>query len=294
MSEEKPSFGKALVLGGKTGLLGRALVQTLGKKGVRTLAPGRDELDVLDTAALAAFLDEHAPDVVFNAVAYTKVDQAEDELGAAMLLNRTFPERLGELAGERGTKLVHYSTDFVFDGRAAKPYTPADEPNPTSVYGRTKLAGENALLRLGLTNLIIIRTSWLFGPGGKNFVQTIVNKARTVEELKVVHDQIGSPTYTPDLALHSVQLAALDVHGVFQIANAGLASWCELAAEAVNLAGLSARVLPIQSKDWPQKALRPAYSVLSTEKFSSVTGVAPRPWATALRDYVFSHLCKTA
>jgi dTDP-4-dehydrorhamnose reductase len=150
-------------------------------------------------------------------------------------VNEALPALLGRLVLERPCKLVHFSTDFVFDGKKDSPYLPDDPTGPASVYGETKLAGERALLSLNLPNLLIVRTAWLFGPGKKNFVRTILDLAAQRSELKVVHDQVGSPTYTCDLAAWAVALAAKDAAGIFHVVNAGQASWAELAAEAIRL-----------------------------------------------------------
>lgn len=282
---------KALVLGGRHGMLGQALGSKLAAAGYETLLHGREDADVLDFSNLENYIASIAPDVVFNAVAYTAVDRAEDEPEAAQRLNADLPAALGGIAAKIPFRLVHYSTDFVFDGRSTTPYTLSEEPNPLSVYGKTKLAGENALLRSGLNGALIIRTAWLFGPGRKNFVKTILTLAKNREQLGVVHDQIGSPTYTMDLAQYSIALLqAKDAQGVYHVVNSGEASWCELAAEAVNLAGLSCSVSAITTDEYPAKAKRPQYSVLSTDKFTHWTGVAPRPWAQALRDYIFQYV----
>ncbi len=282
---------KAVVLGGKTGMLGQSLTHVLQQAGWDVAPAGREDVDVLSCDDLARYLDATEPQAVFNAVAYTKVDQAEDEPDQAFLLNKTLPANLGRLALARGIRLVHYSTDFVFDGDQSAPYTLSDEPNPTSVYGQSKLAGENSLLQVGMRDLHIIRTAWLFGPGGKNFVQTILNLARNRNQLNVVHDQIGSPTYTLDLARYSLKLVETGSRGIYHVVNSGQASWCELAAEAVNLAGYDCLINAIPSSEYPQKAKRPAFSALSTAKYAKLTGDAPRSWAKALREYVFKDYC---
>lgn len=291
--QEKTTAGakKALVLGGRTGMLGQALAKALQEAGWQTVNQSRDEVDALEFGALGDYIAEHAPDVVFNAIAYTQVDHAEDEPEQAYRLNRDLPNALGRMAGQQGFRLVHFSTDFVFDGRSTQPYTLSDEPNPLCVYGKSKLAGENALLRAGLPGLLILRTAWLFGPGRKNFVRTILTLAQNREQLGVVHDQIGSPTYTMDLAKNSVALLNVQgAQGIFHLVNSGQASWCELAAEAVNLAGLRCAINAITSDEYPTKAVRPAYSVLSTEKFAHWTGYTPRPWVQGLRDYIFQYV----
>lgn len=278
----------AVVLGGKTGLLGQALCAVLRARGWNALAVGRTDLDLFDLPAVEAFLSRAQADVVFNTVAYTKVDQAEDEPAEATRLNRQLPLTLGKAALATGAALVHYSTDFVFNGKKTTPYTIQDQPDPRSVYGQTKFQGERELLSLNLPKLLIIRTSWLFGPGKTNFVTRILELASTRPELSVVHDQVGSPSYTPDLAANSLTLVERGATGLFHLANSGLASWCELATEAVQCAGLPCRIKPITSAEYPQKACRPAYSVLDLSAFTTATGVTPRPWVQAVREFLFS------
>lgn len=282
--------GKTIVLGGRTGLLGRSLVPALAEAdGVAEVLPtGREELDVTSEGAVAEFLDRERPDTLMNAVAYTAVDQAEDEPEAARLLNAAVPAILGRQCMERGILLVHYSTDFVFGGQGLSPLSELNAPDPSSVYGATKLEGEGALRELGYDNLLILRTSWLFGPGKTNFVHKILGLAREREFLTVVDDQVGSPTYAPDLALHTLELIENDARGLFHLANSEPASWFELAAEAVRLAGIDCEVRPVPTSAYPTKARRPAYSVLDTAAFTAATGTTPRPWKEALQDYVES------
>lgn len=260
----------------------------MGKRGWTIHAPTRNDLDLFDRSAVEAFIANAGADILFNTVAYTKVDAAEEEEAEAARLNRQLPLILGKAAAATGISLVHYSTDFVFNGKKNAPYTTEDQPDPRSVYGRTKLQGERELLALHLPHLLIIRTSWLFGPCKTNFVTRILELAATRPELSVVHDQTGSPSYTPDLASNSLALVEADAHGLFHLANAGQANWCELAAEAVRGADLPCRIRPITSAEYPQKALRPAYSVLDLSKFTAATGISPRPWLQALREFLFS------
>jgi dTDP-4-dehydrorhamnose reductase len=281
---------KAVVLGGRTGLLGQALVADLTRAGWQVEAHGREDADVHDSAALEKYICSHAPDVLFNAVAYTQVDKAEEEQDAAMRLNKSLPALLGRLACTGNMHLVHYSTDFVFNGRKETPYTEDDETAPQSIYGLSKLAGEQVLLQMNLPRLTIIRSSWLFGPGRGNFVQTILGLCETRQEITVVHDQVGSPTYTPDLAAGSRLLVEKGGTGLFHLSNGGQATWCELAAEAVSLAQKPCQVRPIPSAAYPQRATRPAYSVLDCSRFTGITGIKPRPWIQALREYIFQHI----
>ncbi len=283
-------FQKALVLGGSTGLVGQALVEVLQASGWQVAATGRADLDFAapDIAdALERLVDRVEPGCIFNAVGYTQVDAAEDNLEEATLLNRTLPSLLGRVVKTRPCSLVHYSTDFVFNGRAKEPYTTESPPNPTSAYGRTKLAGEEALLGLSLSHCMIVRTAWLFGPGRKNFVRTILNRCAAQHSINVVHDQVGSPTYTLDLAQYTLKLVEAGANGLFHIVNTGMASWCELADEAASLAQLECVVNAVPSSAYPQKALRPAFSVLDTASLTRATGITPRPWPKALREYIF-------
>jgi dTDP-4-dehydrorhamnose reductase len=260
----------------------------MARKGWTVHAPRRADLDLFDRPAVEDYLARTGADTLFNTVAYTRVDQAEDEPAEAARLNRQLPLILGQAARNAGVQLIHYSTDFVFNGRKATPYTTEDQPDPRSVYGSTKLQGERELQALGLPGLLIVRTSWLFGPCKINFVTRILELAAARAELSVVHDQIGSPSYTPDLAANSLALVEAGAAGLFHLANAGQASWCELAAEAVRGADLPCRVKPITSDQYPQKAVRPAYSVLDLSKFTAATGITPRPWLQALREFLFS------
>ncbi len=279
-----------LVLGGATGLLGQALVQKAQAAGYAVTATNRQDLDLGDSTALADLIDSVNPAIVFNTIAYTLVEMAEEQEETALQLNRVFPCMLGRIIKARPhIRLVHYSTDFVFDGRKASPYTTEDATAPLSAYGRTKLAGEQALQQLQMPNCCIIRTAWLFGPGKKNFVLTILDLCRQRDSLNVVHDQLGSPTYSLDLAAYSLKLAeAGNGTGLFHVVNSGEANWCELAAEAVRLSQVECTINPITSKEYPQKAVRPAYSVLDTSRFTQVTGIIPRPWPQALADYIYT------
>lgn len=277
----------ALLLGGN-GLLGQALQQVLQKEGWTVLAPKHAELDLTNPELLTRRVEELAPEVIFNAVAYTRVDDAEEHPQDAMALNRGLPALLGRIVQGTAMYLVHVSTDFVFNGKSRRPYVEADPVDPLSVYGRTKLEGEQALLERHLDNCCIVRTAWLFGPERKNFVSTILHHAKKMPELRVVHDQTGSPTYTLDLAQACLELVNVRATGLCHVVNSGQASWCELAAEAVRLANYPAKVRPIPSSEWPQKAVRPAYGVLDTSHYTALTGKTMRPWIQALQDYVFT------
>ncbi|QAZ68108.1 dTDP-4-dehydrorhamnose reductase [Solidesulfovibrio carbinolicus] len=278
---------RAIVLGGLTGLVGRPLSRVMEEAGFAVLPTTRTILDPFDMEALAREIERFEATHVVNTVAYTAVDAAEDEADEAYRLNRDLPGRLARVCRKAGATLVHLSTDFVFDGSKGTPYVEDDAPNPESVYGASKLAGERAILDSGLEAFQILRTAWLYGPGKKNFVATILGLAKTREELKVVADQIGSPTYTLDLAGWIADLARTEAAGIFHAVGSGQASWCELAAEAVAASGLPCRVLPIPSDAYPQKAKRPPYSVLDNAKLAAAIGRAPRAWTITVREYVY-------
>lgn len=282
----------ALVLGGQTGLLGQALVRVLNKHGLCVHTLGREDGDLQNRDFLSAKLEKIQPDMLFNTIAYTQVDKAEENKAEALLWNRTLPDTLGRLVKGSATHLIHFSTDFVFAGTKNSPYTETDDTKPMSVYGCSKLQGEQALQQLDIPNCCIVRSAWLFGPGRKNFITTILDACRKRDSISVVHDQIGSPTYTLDLAHWSLLLAEKKASGIFHAANAGRASWCELACEAVTLSETHCRVDPIPSSQWPQPAPRPAFSALNTAKLSECIGISPRPWPQALRDYIFAEYVK--
>lgn len=281
---------KALVLGGETGLLGQALIKVLTRTGWQTATLGRHEGDLMDSAYLSEAIDQHAPDTIFNTIAWTQVDKAEDEPEKALEINRLFPDILARVIDGKNIHLVHYSTDFVFSGQPPGDYWKEGDPAvPTSVYGATKLAGEKAVLRSLPKNACIIRTAWLFGPGRKNFVQTILDASATRSELTVVDDQMGSPTFTLDLAAWSLELAKAKATGIWHCVNSGHATWSELAVEALQLIASPCRIQPIHSSQWPQKAKRPKNSIMNNNKLTRLIGQRPRPWPQALREYIFNY-----
>lgn len=281
-------MAKALVLGGATGLLGQSLTRELRAHGWDVALLGRSDGKLLDMNFLETAVIDAQADVVFNAVAYTAVDEAETHTDEACELNRALPDALARTLRAAKGLLVHFSTDFIFSGSDDAPKKEEDAPHPSSVYARTKLEGEKAILATLPERSCIIRTAWLFGPGRKNFVDTILAACQKRDCIRVVFDQIGSPTYTVDLAQWSVALAEQRATGIWHAVNSGQASWCDLACEAVSLAGGPCRVAPISSSEWPQQAKRPSFSVLDNSKLAAFLGKKPRPWPQALRDHIFS------
>lgn len=280
---------RALILGGKKGLLGQALIYVLQKQQWEAIPIDQDDINIFDLQKLDKKIEGLEPEYIFNTIAYTQVDQAEIERNKAFRLNKVFPYLLANLLKDKNIYFITYSTDFVFDGQKQVPYTSEDIPNPLSVYGQSKLAGEKEVLRAGLEKFLIIRTSWLFGPWKVNFVSKMIELAQKNSSLQVVHDQIGSPTYTLDLAYYTYRLVNGEAKGIYHVSNCGQASWCELAAEALETSGSRCKVQPITSKHYPQRAKRPPFSVLDTSMLSSFIQEKPRPWLQALRDYLFCY-----
>lgn len=279
---------KALVLGGKTGMLGQALMKTGKVNGFEMISLGREDGDVLDLEFLEKQISQINPNFIFNGIGYTAVDAAEDNSALANLVNKTLPKNIARIIKGSSCHCIHYSTDFVFNGKSTSAYVETDSTDPLCVYGASKLAGEQMLSKLD--NAAVLRTAWLFGCGKKNFVSTILRIAKEKPILRVVHDQIGSPTSTHDLAEMSFIVASKKASGIFNAVNAGVASWCDLASEAVSILNLPAFVEPTTAAEWQQKAVRPKFSVLSMKHFTHTFDYAPRPWPQALREYLFEYM----
>ncbi|HXV01201.1 MAG TPA: dTDP-4-dehydrorhamnose reductase [Caulobacteraceae bacterium] len=277
---------KALVTGAG-GQVARALIAAAPPGW--TIAPmTRADLDVTDRAAVETTVATVAPDLIINAGAYTAVDRAESESEAAFAVNRDGPAHLAAAARAAGSRLVHFSTDFVFDGRSGRPYRPDDEPAPASVYGASKLAGETAVLET-CPEALIVRTAWVYGPIGGNFLTTMLRLMAERPELEVVADQIGTPTSTLTLAPAVWGFAAAGARGIWHFTDAGAASWYDFAqaiaeeALAAGLLGTAPPIRPIATIDYPTAAARPAYSVLDkSAAFALLGGPAPH-WRVALR-----------
>ncbi len=274
---------RALILGAR-GQLGRDLCDVFATDYALT-ARGRDECDLADPAAIARVVREARADVVINCGAHTKVDLQEKEPDVAKALNTTAVEALAAAVAEHGGKLVHFSTDYVFDGRGLRPYVEEDPTNPRSVYGSTKLAGEQAALALG-GSALVVRTQWLYGPGERNFVYAIASRAARGEKLSVVNDQRGSPTHTLDVAGAVATLLQRECHGLYHVTNQGDATWFDFANAIVELGGFKCEVAATSTDPAKYPAPRPAYSVLSNDKLWRDAGLRLRPWRDALAAYL--------
>jgi dTDP-4-dehydrorhamnose reductase len=271
---------------GAGGMLGRDVVRAARERGHEVVGLAHDELDVTDAEAVAAAIAGTHPDTVVNCAAWTDVDGAESDPDGARAVNADGAGNLARAAAAAGARLVHVSTDYVFDGErppSADPYVESDPTGPCSVYGATKLEGEQAVAAAGGSHAIV-RSSWLFGLGGRNFVATMLGLGAERDEVRVVTDQIGCPTYTGQLAEALVDLAAGTSEGIHHVAGGGEpCSWHELTVEAFRQAGIECRVLPCTTVDMPRPAPRPAFSALATERPETPT--LP-PWQTGLAAYL--------
>jgi dTDP-4-dehydrorhamnose reductase len=272
---------------GAAGQVGSRAVQLLRSRGSQVVGRTRAELDIADANAVEAAIEQHRPDVVINTAAYTAVDAAETDEPAAHRINGGGPGNLASALSRHGGRLIHVSTDYVFDGTATAPYEPDAAVGPRSAYGRTKLAGERAVLAALPGRGDIVRTAWVYGGPGKNFVDTMRRLEHERDTVSVVADQIGSPTWAQDLAAALIELgdAPQTAGGVRHFVNAGQASWFELAREVFRLSGADPeRVQPIDTSAYPVPAPRPAWSVLSTESWTGAGLSAPRDWREALAE----------
>ncbi|BCB28732.1 NAD(P)-dependent oxidoreductase [Sulfurimicrobium lacus] len=280
-----------ILLTGKNGQVGWELQRALGPLG-QVVAVDRQVLDLGNPDSIRAVIREVRPDLIVNPAAYTAVDKAESEPELAMAVNGIAPGIMAEEAKKLGAAMIHYSTDYVFDGRKTSPYTEEDIPSPLNVYGKTKLAGEQAVQAAGIPHLIL-RTSWVYGARGKNFLLTILRLAKEREELKIVADQIGAPTWSRMIAEATAQILAQSVSpltphpslltGVYNLTAAGRTSWCGFTQAIVENAQAGTRVMPIPTSDYPLPAPRPLFSLLASDKLARTFGVALPLWDESLK-----------
>lgn len=286
-----------ILLAGATGQVGHELLRSLRKLGdtpTDIIAPGRDRFDLSDMLQCRRVIHDTKPALIVNAAAYTDVDRAESEPAMAMRINADAPAAMAEAAARIGAALVHFSTDYVFDGEASSPYREQDPVGPVNAYGRSKLAGEQAIAAAGIPHLIL-RTGWVYGMRGRNFLQSILHLARTQDTLRVVNDQFGTPTWCRTVADVTAQLLAMaqaapdgaqwwqENGGLLHMTALGSTSRADFARRIIDLAGLSARakVEPVSTANYPTVATRPRYSVLDTGKLQGLC--MPPHWDQALQ-----------
>jgi len=284
---------KNILVTGSNGQLGNAL---------RTLAPlygnfrfiyaDIDILDLADKDAVFSFFETNKIDYILNCAAYTAVDKAENDQVLCDLVNHKGVKNIGEAAAQFQAKVIHISTDYVFDGTSYRPYLETDKACPVSVYGKTKFAGEEALLKI-CPESVIIRTSWLYSEFGNNFVKTMLRLGKERDQLYVIYDQVGTPTYAGDLASAMLKIADSKefVPGVYHFSNEGVCSWYDFTIKIHQLSGTICQIYPIETKDYPTKAARPHYSVLNKSKIKSTYQLVIPHWEESLKK-MLSHLTK--
>lgn len=274
-----------LLITGGLGLLGKEIDAAFRGR-AEILTTDRGEWDVTDPAACRREVDGFRPDVVIHCAAYTAVDRAESEPEAARLLNVEGTRNVARVCRDRGALMVTFGTDYIFDGTSRRPYREEDPANPLSVYGKTKWAAEQAVREDGGDHLLV-RTQWLFGPAGRNFIRTILEKARRGETLRVVSDQVGCPTFSRDLAVAVRTLLDARARGTIHFSGEGETSWFGLARFVLGRCGLpTGSLFPARTRESSYPAPRPAYGVLSKERYRAVTGASPRPWEEAVGEYL--------
>lgn len=279
---------KVLVTG-VTGQLGYDVARELERRHIEYKGVGSQNMNLSVPAEVEKVVADYHPDVVIHCAAYTAVDKAEDEYGTAMDVNAKGTLALAKAAKAIDAKLLYISTDYVFDGKGTEPFTVDALKGPLNMYGLTKLFGEEAV-QMVLEKYFIVRISWVFGKNGNNFIKTMVRLGQTHEELTVVADQWGSPTYTADLAPLLCDMVETDRYGVYHATNEGITNWAEFAAEIMKAAGLPCRIKPIPSSDYPTKATRPLNSRLDKSELDRAGFKRLPEWRDALKRYMGDEL----
>lgn len=275
---------KVLVTGTR-GQLGYDVVERLKELNIEHMGVDKEEFDLTDEKETKEFIKSYKPEVVVHCAAYTAVDRAEDEKELCYAVNVLGTKYVAGACKEIDAKMVYISTDYVFDGEKEEPYEVDDEPNPINYYGLTKYLGEREVQNI-LEKYFIVRISWVFGKNGSNFVKTMLRLGQGRKELRVVCDQVGSPTYTYDLAKLLCEMIQTDKYGIYHATNEGYCSWYEFACEIFKVAGMDVKVTPIKSDEYPTKAKRPANSRLSKKRLELMGFNLLPHWRDALKRYI--------
>ena len=277
---------KILVTGAK-GQLGMDLVPELIRRGHEVTGADLEEMDITDASAVERFVMDCRPDAVIHCAAWTAVDAAEDQPEKVRLVNAVGTENIAAVCGSLDIPMMYFSTDYVFSGDGERPWKPDDEPCPLSVYGRTKYEGELAVRKHVPVKHFILRTQWVYGAHGKNFVKTMLRLAEDHRQLRVVNDQIGSPTYTADMASLAADMIVTDRYGIYHFCNEGYCSWYDFAVQIFREAGRDVEVIPVSSEEYPAKARRPLNSRMDTSKLKEQGFSLMPSWQDALhRDLI--------
>lgn len=275
---------RVLIAGG-AGMLGQDVAVEFRRRGFHTIPMGRSRLDVTCLEQVKKVMGEHAPDIVINCAAYTDVDGAEKEREKSFLINGLGPRNLALACRETGSALVQISSDYVFAGDREQPYGVYDSTRPVNVYGAGKLWGERAVLQL-LETCYLVRTSWLFGLGGKNFVSTMIKLGRAEKPVKVVDDQFGCPTFTEDLARALADLVQSGCYGIYHITNQNPTNWFDLAGAIFKNCNMPLNIVPCKTQEMGRPAKRPAFSVLDSFPLKETINYLLPGWEDALRRYL--------
>lgn len=274
-----------ILVTGATGQLGHDVAEELAKRGHEPIGVGSADMDITSEEQVRKIFDRVRPEAVVHCAAYTAVDRAEDEPELCRRINAEGTRRIARFCREYGCKLLYISTEYVFEGEGERPWEPDDTPNPLNVYGQSKYEGEQAVQEC-LDKYFIVRISWVFGLHGGNFVRTMLRLGRERGAVKVVDDQIGSPTYTRDLSILLADMAESEKYGIYHASNEGFCSWYEFAAEIFRKAGLRVDVTPVDSGSFPTKARRPHNSRINKDKIVKNGFNKLPPWQDALERYL--------
>jgi len=281
---------KILIIG-RNGQLGRSIKKIVSLKNTKDeyTFVGRNEIDLSDLESVTTYFNKNKFDIIVNCAAYTAVDKAESEPDLANQINHLSVKQIAKVSKQQGAKLIHISTDYVFDGKNYQPYTEGDSTIPQNVYGSTKLAGERAIQEVMTTDATILRTSWLYSEFGNNFVKTMLKLCSDNKEIKVISDQIGTPTYASDLAKAVIEIidssylkAKEQKTQIFHYSNEGVCSWYDFAENIFNIDNVTCKVVPIEGSEWKMPAKRPYYTVLNKNKFKTTFGVEIPYWRDSL------------
>jgi dTDP-4-dehydrorhamnose reductase len=281
-----------ILVTGASGQLGRSIKRLVNQKETSEnfVFATRDDLDLHSIFNIQNYFEAQSFDLIINCAAYTSVDRAEDHQEEANMINHLAVKKIAEIAKRDNIKLIHISTDFVFDGLKHKPYFENDTTSPLNIYGKTKLAGENAVLSIMNYNAIIIRTSWVFSEYGNNFVDTIIKLIKKGGDLNIVSDQIGTPTYAADLGQVILTIIksekfnmAIQESKIYHYSNKGACNWSDFAKEIVNILGVQCTINPIKTQDYPTAATRPPNTIMSKDKISKEFGLKINFWDDALK-----------
>ncbi len=277
---------KKIIVLGSSGQLGSELKQF---KNSDMIFLSRSDLELTNVESVQSFFQSNPCDLIINCAAYTAVDKAETDEESALLINTKLVEQLAMLAKEKNISLIHVSTDYVFDGSHHSPYKESDQTNPQGVYGQTKLDGENALLQINPKNSIIIRTSWVYSEFGNNFVKTMLKLGDSRDELGVIFDQVGTPTYAKDLA-RAIMTIAKDLNNsgteIYHYSNEGVCSWYDFAKAIFELSSTDCHVKPLETYEYPTPAKRPPYSILNKTKIKNDFNLTIPYWRDSLKECI--------